>query len=152
MSLLFTTQANNNGIVTAKNGMPFKPNTMTQGSDFSNFRNIFNRTAPTLTKDQVDPRSQITKIRNNAWDSSSDYIARRKAKAVGKSSFKVGLPQGSELSFKSTDSTYRNSVLAKARGAGSVAPKKKTSILNTFASGGSNTYKSSGVGVRVIQT
>jgi hypothetical protein len=152
MSLLFTTRANNNGIVTAKNGMPFKPNTMTQGSDFSNSRTIFNKTAPTLSKEEIDPRSQITKIRNNAWDSSSDYIARRKAKAVGKSSFKVGLPTGSELSYKSTENTYRNSILAKVRGSGSVAPKKKTSILNPFNSGGSNTYKSSGEGVRVIYT
>lgn len=150
MSLVFTTRANNNGIVTA--GMPFKPNTMTQGSDFSNFRSIFNRTAPTLSKEQIDPRSQITKIRNNAWDSSSDYIARRKAKAVGKSSLKVGLQQSAELSFKSSENTYRNSILARARGAGSVAPKKKTAIQNSFSSGGSNTYKSSGSGVRVIYT
>jgi hypothetical protein len=151
MSLLFTTRANNNGIVTSKNGMPFKPNTMTQGSEFSNFRTVFNNTAPTLSNEQYDPRSRVTKIRSNAWDSSSDYIARKKAKAVGKSSYKVGLPDDAELSFKSTDRTYRNSVLARVRGGGSVAPKKKTSVLNTFSSGGSNTYKSSGSGVRVIQ-
>lgn len=144
MSLLFTTQTNNNGIVTS--GMPFKPNTMTQGSVFSNGRTIFSKTAP----ETIDTRSQ--KIRNNAWDTSSDYIARKKANAVGKSSYKIGLPSEADLSFKSTDKTYRNSVLARARGGGSVAPKKKTSIQNTFGSGGSNTYKSSGSGVRVINT
>lgn len=147
MSLVFTTQANNNGIVTS--GMPFKPNTMTQGSVFSNARTIFSRTAPTIQ--DIDPRSQVTKIRNNAWDSSSDYIARKKARAVGKSAYKIGLPNDAELSFKSSETTYRNSTLSRVRGAGSVAPKKKTSILNTFRSGGSNTYKSSGSGVNVIQ-
>lgn len=150
MSLLFTTRANNNGIVLS--GMPFKPNTMTQGSGFSNARTIFTKTAPTLSKEEIDPRSRVTKIRNNAWNTSSDYIARRKAKAIGKSSFKVGLPQDAELSFKSSENTFRNSSLARVRGSGSVAPKKKTSIQNSFSSGGSNTYLSSGSGVRVIYT
>lgn len=53
-----------------------------------------------------------------------------KAQNVGKSAYKVGLPDEALLSTKSYDVSLKRSALRRARSAGSVAPKKKGSIYN----------------------
>jgi hypothetical protein len=53
-----------------------------------------------------------------------------KSVAVGKSSYKVGLPLIEPIGTKSYDTSFRRSALRRARSGGSVAPKKKGSIYN----------------------
>lgn len=106
----------NNGITTVHMGMPFKPDTMTQGSTFSNARQ-------TYIKDSGGGQN---------WYASSDYIHLKKINAIGQSSTKQGLARFSPMTFKSTERTSRNSALARVRGGGCVAPKKKGALENTY--------------------
>ena len=53
-----------------------------------------------------------------------------KSIAVGKSSYKVGLPLEAPIGSKSYDTSFRRSALRRARSGGSTAPKKKGSIYN----------------------
>lgn len=54
-----------------------------------------------------------------------------KSRAIGKSSYKVGLPINEPISTKSYDKSYMRSCVRRTRSGGSVAPKKKGSIFNT---------------------
>lgn len=63
--------------------------------------------------------------------SGSMYTNIRKSKAVGKSSYKVGLPLEAYIGSKSYDNSFRKSALQRARSGGCTAPKKKGSIYNT---------------------
>jgi len=62
--------------------------------------------------------------------SSSERLNRLKSVAVGKSSYKVGLPLDAPISTKSYDTSLLRTSLRRARSGGSVAPKKKGSIYN----------------------
>lgn len=109
MSLVFTSSANNNGIVYEKGGSAFKPNTMAQGSMITNATTVYANRAGG----------------GQNWFASGDYTAQKRRIAIGKNHNRVGVPNGAPSSNKSTDSHYRNSALARVRGGGSVAPKKK---------------------------
>ena len=74
----------------------------------------------------------------------SGRIARLKAIAIGKSSRKSGLARNAPLSFRSQDTTIRNSSLRRVRGGGAVAPAKKGALENTFKSGGGSRVTGSG--------
>jgi len=109
MSLVFTSKANNNGIVYNKGGAPFKPNTMAQGSMITNATAV---------------------ISNNAgggqgWHASSDYTAQKRRLTIGRNHFRLGLTDGQPSAYKSSENNSRKSALARVRGGGSVAPKKK---------------------------
>jgi len=135
MSLLvFTTSARNNGISTAYRGMPFKSLNMTQGSALSNSRAAYEN------EKNIDIVNKRQFISSNL--DSSDYVRRRKVKAIGKNAYKVGIAQDAPVAFKSSDATIRNSRLAKCRAGGCTAPKKKSSVSNTFKSGGSSIMNS----------
>jgi hypothetical protein len=73
--------------------------------------------------------SQSTKY--IAPTSSSMYISTRKAQAVGKSSYKQGLPASAPMSYKSFNTNDVKSALRFSRAGGCVAPAKKGSIYNT---------------------
>ena len=73
--------------------------------------------------------SQSTKY--IAPTSSSMYISTRKAQAVGKSSYKQGLPASAPMSYKSFNTNDVKSALRFSRAGGCVAPAKKGSIFNT---------------------
>jgi hypothetical protein len=62
---------------------------------------------------------------------SSSRVDILKSRAIGKSSYKVGLPNEAPISTKNYDKSYMRSSLRKARSGGCVAPKKKGSIYNT---------------------
>ncbi len=125
MSLIFTYKTNgpssvntnktilNNGSTNAVHGNPFKPNTMTQGSEFSNARAIY-------TKDAGGGK--------RADYSSSDVTYLKKLNAIGKSSKKVTLPADAEMTYRSKDNNFKNSRLKKCRSGGCVAPKKKGAL------------------------
>ena len=61
---------------------------------------------------------------------SSSRIDILKSRAIGKSSYKVGLPNESPISTKNYDASYKNSHLRRVRSGGTVAPKKKGPIYN----------------------
>ena len=62
---------------------------------------------------------------------SSMYTNDRKAVAVGKSGYKVGLPDAAPTSTKSYYPSGTRTALQRARSSGCTAPKKKGSIYNT---------------------
>jgi len=72
--------------------------------------------------------SQSTKY--IAPQSSSLHIATRRSEAVGKSSYKVGLPTDANLSYKNFNNNDVKSRLRMIRGGGTVAPAKQGSIFN----------------------
>jgi hypothetical protein len=123
MTLFFTRRTIlNNGESKAYMAMPFKPNTMEQGSRFSNSRMIYRSTVNNTN----NTNNTNKKISNNQWLSSDSYINLKKSKAIGKSSTKQGLPKDALLSFKNYDVNVINSKLSKVRGGGYVVPKKVT--------------------------
>jgi hypothetical protein len=60
----------------------------------------------------------------------SMYIDIIKSKAVGQSAYKVGLPNSEPIGSKSYDSSFRRSVIRRARSGGCIPSKKKGSIYN----------------------
>ena len=109
MFLVFTSQPNNNGITYSKGGSPFKPNTMPQGSMITNATTVYANKAGG----------------GQHWHSSGDYTAQKHRVAIGKNHYRIGVPNGAPSSYKTNVNHYRNSSLARVRGGGSVAPKKK---------------------------
>ena len=109
----------NNGITTVKMGMPFKPNTMAQGSMFSNARAEFT--------ENVSSVSETKKWYGSATSrTTSSYISSKRNRSIGKSSTMQGLSEGSEHQYKSNDKAIRNTALARCRAGGCTAPKKKS--------------------------
>jgi hypothetical protein len=113
-------QINNNGYTTAAMGMPFKPSTMSQGSMFSNARQIY-------IKDAGGGEN---------WYSSSDVTALKRNNAIGKSSTKTSLANNAKLSYRSQDNNLKNSAIRRCRSGGCVAPKKKGAIANSYKGSG----------------
>ena len=108
----------NNGITSVKGGMPFKPNTMSQGNIFSLARIEFseNTHSEHVTKKWYGSSNSRT---------SSSHLSTKRNREIGKNSTMQGLPDGSKLSYKSSDKTIRNTALNRCRAGGCVAPKKK---------------------------
>ena len=59
---------------------------------------------------------------------SSQYINNLKRNAIGKTNYKVGLPENSPISTKSYTPGYTNSILSRLRSSGYAAPPKKGAI------------------------
>lgn len=109
----------NNGVTTVKMGMPFKPNTMAQGSMFSNARAEFT--------ENVSSVSDTKKWYGSAGSrTTSSYISSKRNRSIGKSSTIQGLSEGSEHQYKSNDKAIRNTALARCRAGGCTAPNKKS--------------------------
>ena len=109
----------NNGVTTVKMGMPFKPNTMAQGSMFSNAR--------VESTENVSNVSDTKKWYGSAGSrTTSSYISSKRNRSIGKSSTMQGLSEGSEHQYKSNDKAIRNTALARCRAGGCTAPKKKS--------------------------
>jgi len=139
----------NNNRTTAYMGLPFKPDPMTQGNDFSSARQAYlnNCGDPLVAKQTVKSHSTTTAYTNrpikvsvsnstpvallqagkkkNFNVSAGQQIYLKKINAVGKSSTKQVLPANAPLSFSGADQTSVKDGLARCRGGGCVAPKKK---------------------------
>ena len=127
-------QSDNNAQLRSKMAMPKKFYPSAGDSLFSNSRHTFRKDAGG----------------GEGYHDASEYISLKKVNAIGKSSTKTGLPPDALLSFRSQDKTIRNSRLARVRGGGCVAPKKKGAIRNSFKSGGRSIL--TGAGNRQIYT
>lgn len=62
---------------------------------------------------------------------SSSRVDILKSRAIGKSSYKIGLPNEAPISTKNYDKSYTRSCIRRSRSGGCTAPKKKGSIYNT---------------------
>ena len=109
----------NNGVTTVKMGMPFKPNTMAQGSMFSNARAEFTENVSNVSDTKKWYGSAASRT-------TSSYISSKRNRSIGKSSTMQGLSEGSEHQYKSNDKAIRNTALARCRAGGCTAPKKKS--------------------------
>ncbi len=67
---------------------------------------------------------------------SSLYVNIRKANAVGKSAYKIGMPTDAPISTKNYCQSSTRSSIRRARSGGCVAPRKKGAIENTSLSNG----------------
>lgn len=118
-------QINNNAQTQAYMGMPFKPATMTQGSDFALGRQAYiNDIGYPSGSQQYIQQTQFAK-KKKFNNSSGEQTNKLKMNAVGKSS----INRNKELmAFSGSDNTTVNSALAKCRGGGCVAPPKKGAV------------------------
>ena len=119
----------NNAIIDAQMGMPQKFSPSAGDSMFSNNRKVYVKDSGGGT------------LLNGHYDS-SQHIALKKLTAIGKSS-----TLKSTVSFQGQaqkQDSYRNSALARVRGGGTVAPKKKGALANPFKSGGGSIVTGSG--------
>jgi hypothetical protein len=116
--MIFTSSGNNqnNGITKVVMGSPFKPNTMSQGSQLTNALHSYANNAGAI------------KHKKTWGHGAEEYTQYKKIQAIGKVATKDGLPIDSELSYKSTDTTSRNSAVARCRASGCTAPKKKGAV------------------------
>ena len=121
-------QINNNKITNVKSGMPFKPDSMTQGNDFNMGRQVYiSNSIIDLNKNTIrNPPSNSVGLGLKKFNQSSgEYVSARKMNAVGKSSINT---QTTPMSFSSKDQNLVNSALSRVRGGGCVAPKKKGAV------------------------
>lgn len=118
--------------------------------DFSNARLQYSKTANSIKQQMIARARVLESSRPNTFYSmstqrphsvsthtnyippqdSSLYISSRKSKALGKSSYKQGLPAEAPLSFKNYNRNDTNHALKRARSGGCVAPPKCGSIFN----------------------
>ena len=110
----------NNAVVNSQMGMPQKFYPSAGDSMFSRARRAYIKDSGGGT------------LMSGNYDS-SQHIAMKKINAIGK-----GSTLKSTVSFqgKSNDTTTVNRSLARVRGGGTVAPKKKGALANPFKSGG----------------
>jgi hypothetical protein len=118
-------QINNNAETKAYMGMPFKPATMTQGSDFAMGRQgyINDIGYPSGSQQYIQQTQYAKKKKFN--NSSGEQTNKRKMNAIGKSSVNRN---NNLMAFSASDNATVNSALAKCRGGGCVAPAKKGAV------------------------
>ena len=109
-------------------GAPFKPNTMTQGSFFSMSRKIYNKNVVQNVDGVGKPLENNVNAKKKWYGASSsrtssEHIRLKGVEATGKGSTNQINTQ--TMSFAGPDQTTIKSALARSRGSGSVAPKKK---------------------------
>ncbi len=120
-------QINNNTQTRAFMGMPFKPATMTQGSEFAMGRQGYiNDVEFPSGSQQYIQQTQFSK-KKKFNNSSGEQTNKRKMTAIGKSSVNK-FNNNNLMSFSASDNTTVNSALAKCRGGGCVAPLKKGAV------------------------
>jgi len=118
-------QINNNAETRAYMGMPFKPATMTQGSEFAIGRQgyINDIGYPSGSQQYIQQTQYAKKKKFN--NSSGEQTNKRKMNAIGKSSVNRN---NNLMAFSASDNATVNSALAKCRGGGCVAPPKKGAV------------------------
>ena len=124
-------QYNNNKITNVQGGMPFKPDNMTQGNDFTMGRQVYiSNSIIDINKDVMrnPPSSKVGLGLKKFNQSAGEHISARKMNAVGKSSLNRQTSQQTPMSFSSKDQNLVNSALSRVRGGGCVAPKKKGAV------------------------
>ena len=122
---------------TFKLGMIFKSPNMTQGNTFNTMRHVYYKSTgnnnnkwfgtPTYKFTNLTKEQQNKPIITHKTGSSSDYMALKKARAIGDNTTKYGSTQDLQVSFSNSNSTNNNdikSALSKLRNRGNVVPPK----------------------------
>jgi|688.fasta_scaffold388484_3 hypothetical protein len=109
-------------------GLPFKPNTMTQGSFFSMSRKLYNKNVNQNVDGVGKPLENDVNAKKKWYGASSsrtsaEHIRLKGVEATGKGS--TNQINTETFSFAGPDQTTVKTALARSRGSGSVAPKKK---------------------------
>jgi hypothetical protein len=109
-------------------GLPFKPNTMTQGSFFSMSRQLYNKNVNQNVDGVGKPLENNVNAKKKWYGASSsrtsaEHIRLKGVQATGKGS--TNQINTETFSFAGPDQTTVKTALARSRGSGSVAPKKK---------------------------
>ena len=104
-------------------GMPFKADPMTQGNVFSMARAAYNKNVNQNVNSVGQTPTKKKWIGSSASRTASEHTNLRTIEATGKSSTNRIMPQ--TFSFSGPDQTSIKTALARCRGNGCVAPKKK---------------------------
>jgi hypothetical protein len=128
-----------NNRTNAAMGMPFKPDTMTQGSFFAMNRAAYNKgvnqnvnsvgqitTPPNFTPLGTQPSGKKKWYGASGSRASSEHTNLKSIEATGKSS--TNLVNTQMLSFSGPDQTSVKNALVRCRANGCVAPKKKGAV------------------------
>lgn len=109
-------------------GMPFKPDPMTQGNFFSMSRAAYNRNVNQNVDSIGNPVLGQTKkwIGSSASRTCSEHTSLRGIAETGKGSTNQVKTQ--TFSFSGPDQTSQKTALARCRGNGCTAPKKKGAV------------------------
>ena len=112
-------------------GLPFKPNTMTQGSFFSMSRKLYNRNVNQNVYGIGKPLANDVNAKKKWYGASSsrtsaEHIRLKGVEATGKGSTNQINTQ--IMSFAGPDQTTVKTALARSRGSGTVATKKKGAL------------------------
>jgi len=118
-----------NAVINAQMGMPQKFYPSAGDSMFSRARQTY-----------IQDAGGGTLLQGN-YDS-SQHIYLKKINAIGKSSTRQSTVSFQGLAQKQDH--YRNSALARVRGGGTVAPKKKGALANPYKSGGRSAITGTG--------
>ena len=134
-----TKQNQPNNRTNAAMGMPFKPDTMTQGSFFAMGRAAYNKgvnrnvnsvgqitTPPNFTPLGTAPSGKKKWYGASGSRMSSEHTNLKSIEATGKSS--TNLINTKMLSFSGPDQTSVKNALVRCRANGCVAPKKKGAV------------------------
>jgi hypothetical protein len=140
----------NLGVLSGSHPNPAKFGSSDGTSDFSNARSQYVRTNTTQNNfsrgiqhySNIPSTAMYSTGTNRRYNvsqstkyvapaSSSMYMAAKRSAAIGKSSFKQGLPDSTNLSYKSYNMNDSRSALRHVRSGGTVAPSKKGSLYNT---------------------
>ena len=118
-------------------GMIFKSPNMTQGNSLNTLRHVYYKStgnnnnkwfgSPTYKFTNLTKEQNSKPIITHKTGSSSDYMALKKARAIGDNTTKYGSPQDLQISFSNSKSTNDNdikSALGKLRNRGNVVPPK----------------------------
>jgi len=143
-------QADNNAVLKSPSAMPSKFYPSDGGNDFAMGRSVYLRTlgganyASPLNSAYCQGGFKKWATQNHDTEL---YIERKRNNAIGQSSINAN---GVPLSFRSNNSTIRNTRLQQCRAGGCTAPRKKGAILNPFQSGGGSVLTTTGGNRQIV--
>jgi hypothetical protein len=146
----------NLGVLNGLHPNPSKFGVADNSSEFSNSRHYYSNTSSSIKQQMIARERAISSTPSSFYSvsnqkqyststhmnyiqpiSSGQRMAILKSQSIGKSSYKIGLPTQSPLSFKSYDKNDVKSSLRHARSSGCIVPKKCGAIYsNTCRVGG----------------
>jgi hypothetical protein len=143
-------QADNNAVLSSPSAMPSKFYPSDGGNEFAMGRSVYLRTlgganyASPLNSAYCQGGFKKWATQNHDTEL---YIERKRNNAIGQSSINAN---GVPLSFRSNDTTIRNTRLQQCRAGGCTAPRKKGALNSGFQSGGGSALTSTGGNRQIV--
>jgi hypothetical protein len=143
-------QADNNAVLSSPSAMPSKYYPSDGGNEFAMGRSVYVRTLGGAN--YASPaNSAYCQGGFKKWATQNHdtvlYIERKRNNAIGQSSINAN---GVPLSFRSNNSTIRNTLLQQCRAGGAVAPRKKGALNSGFQSGGGSVLTTTGGNRQIV--